>query len=339
MKKLLLPVLACGIYISAFAQNDAAPCCGIISKNSKNNTVIARDNTTGRLYQFKADALDINAVKAGDPVIIVQNKITAINGATRAYVTVRPDYLEPCCSVVSIEPDPVEPCCNVVSFKNNVSGAMSQFKAPKNISGTLRVGDPVYAEPLGVKNMQPDRDEPISEFAIVQSSFGNSNGQMASYGYPATSGDGATGNANAAAKWVITPVSAMKGVLGRLDINWPAGVDRWILFYQPADNKYMGSVSTNDKIFTISPGEYRFLITDVPVENVPIQKGHETRIKMGFLNVVSEGGFYLYNDTKEKLYTTYDKPKKIALPVGNYQLKLGGQFYPFTIKDKETVEY
>ncbi len=146
-------------------------------------------------------------------------------------------------------------------------------------------------------------------------------------------------NTGESEKWVITPVSTMKGVLGRLDINYPAGVDRWILYYQPADNKYMGSVGSNEKTFNISPGEYRFLITDVPVDNVPIQKGHETRIKMGFLNVVSEGGFYLYNDTKEKLYTTYDKPKKIALPVGNYQVKLGGQFYPFVIKDGETVEY
>jgi hypothetical protein len=140
-------------------------------------------------------------------------------------------------------------------------------------------------------------------------------------------------------KWVITPVANMKGVLGKLDINFPPDVERNILIYQSTDNKFITSVSRNDKIYTIAPGQYRFTLTNVPVENVPIQKGHETRIKMGFLNVVSEGGFYLYNETKEKLYTTYDKPKKIALPVGNYQLKLGGQFYPFTIKDKETVEY
>lgn len=134
MKKLLLPVLACGIYISVFAQTDSEPCCSIIKKNSKNNTVIARDNTTGRLYQFKADALDINAVKAGDPVTIAQNKITAINGATRTYVAVKPDYVEPCCPIVSIQPDPAEPCCAIVTLKNNATGALSSFKAPKYIS-------------------------------------------------------------------------------------------------------------------------------------------------------------------------------------------------------------
>ena len=140
-------------------------------------------------------------------------------------------------------------------------------------------------------------------------------------------------------KWVITPVTNMKGVLGRLDINFPADVERNILIYQQADNKFLRSVSYNDKIYSIAPGQYRFTITNVPVDNVPIQKGHETRLKMGFLNVVSEGDWHLYNETKEKAFTSGNKPKKLPLPVGSYQLKLGTQFYPFTIKDKETVEY
>ena len=140
-------------------------------------------------------------------------------------------------------------------------------------------------------------------------------------------------------KWVITPVITMKGVLGRLDINFPADVERDILIYQPVDNKFITSVSRNDKIYSIAPGEYRFTLTNVPVENVPIQKGHETRIKAGFLNIVSEGDWHLYNEKKEKAFTSGNKPKKLPLPVGSYQLKLGLNFYPFVIKDWETVEY
>ena len=90
-------------------------------------------------------------------------------------------------------------------------------------------------------------------------------------------------------KWVITPVSTMKGVLGRLDINFPADVERNILIYQSADNKFLRSVSRNDKTYTIASGVYRFTLTNVPVDNVPIQKGHETRLKAGFLNIVSKG--------------------------------------------------
>ena len=82
-------------------------------------------------------------------------------------------------------------------------------------------------------------------------------------------------------KWVITPVPDMKGVLGRLDINFPADVERNILIYQPTDNKFITSVSYNDKIYNIAPGQYRFTLSNVPVDSVPIQKGHETRLKMG----------------------------------------------------------
>jgi hypothetical protein len=139
-------------------------------------------------------------------------------------------------------------------------------------------------------------------------------------------------------KWVITPVPNMKGVLGRLDINFPPDVERNILIYQQTDNKFLRSVSHNDKIYTIAPGQYRFTLTNVPVDNVPIQKGHETRLKAGFLNIVSDGDWHLYNDTKEKAYTSGNKPKKLPLPVGSYQVKLGGQFYPLIIKDGETVE-
>ncbi|HLG41322.1 MAG TPA: hypothetical protein VI461_16705, partial [Chitinophagaceae bacterium] len=145
-------------------------------------------------------------------------------------------------------------------------------------------------------------------------------------------------NAEVSDKWVITPVPTMKGVLGRLDINFPADVERNILIYRPTDNKYITSVSRNDKTYNIAPGVYRFTLTAVPVENVPIQQGHETRLKMGFLNVVSEGWWHLYNETKEKNYINSSKPYKVALPVGRYQIKLGGQFYPVIIKDGETVE-
>ncbi len=237
---------------------------------------------------------------------------------------------------------------SMVSAKNKQTGKIVQFNVPAVIAKTLKIGDPVYIEPINgiqinyldpVNGMNIQNAEPINDFAIVQSSFGSSNGQMASYGYGATSGDGTTGNAGETDKWVITPVKDMKGVLGRLDINFPADAERNILIYQPADNKFITSVSRNDKMYTIAPGPYNFTITNVRIDNVPIQKGHETRLKAGLLNVVSDGNWILYSDTKEKQYTSGNTPKKLPLPVGNYQLKLGTQFYPVAIKDKETVEF
>ncbi|MGK2861109.1 MAG: hypothetical protein ACSLE0_04205, partial [Chitinophagaceae bacterium] len=93
------------------------------------------------------------------------------------------------------------------------------------------------------------------------------------------------------------------------------------------------------KTYTIAPGEYRFVLTTVPIDNVPIRKGHETRLKAGFLNLVSEGDWHLYDESKGKAYTSGNKPVKIVLPVGSYQIKLGTQFFPVIIKDGTTVEY
>lgn len=140
-------------------------------------------------------------------------------------------------------------------------------------------------------------------------------------------------------KWEITPVANMKGVLGMLDINFPKDVERNILIYQQSDKKFLRSVSHNDKTYTIAPGEYRFTLTTVPIDNVPIRKGHETRLRAGFLNLVSEGDWHLYDESKEKAYTSGNKPVKMVLLVGSYQLKLGGQFFPMIIKDSATVEY
>lgn len=128
-------------------------------------------------------------------------------------------------------------------------------------------------------------------------------------------------NADVSEKWVITPVSNMKGVLGRLDINFPADVERDILIYQPADNKFITSVSRNDKIYTIAPGQYRFTLSNVPVDSVPIQKGHETRLKAGFLNVVSEGDWHVYSDRKKAIHFRQQAEKNTA---AGWQLPVKG---------------
>ncbi len=323
---LLAPVVIGGMFNSAFAQNEIDPCCNIIARDIQKNLVVARDHTTGRLYQFKTDALDIKAIKLNDAVNISAGKVSSISGAKRTYATVRPDPVEPCCGVVNIQPDPAEPCCSAVSFTNNTTNNTYTVSVPKQIAATLKTGQAVSIDEA-------------TGMAVVQSSYGNSNGQMNSYGYPATSGGGTTGNANATDKWVVTPVAAMKGVLGALDINFPAGVDRDIWIFQQADNKYVASVSKNAKSFPISPGTYRFTISEVSIENVPIKKGHITRLKSGFINIVSDGVWHINDETKEKQHTSGNKPRKVALPVGSYQLNLGGQFYPVIIKDGETVEY
>src|SRR5687767_9907228 len=129
--------------------------------------------------------------------------------------------------------------------------------------------------------------------------------------------------ADSSEKWVITPVKGMKGTLGRLNPNSPPGPERSVLIYTQADKKFITSTPYNTKFYNLAPGNYRMTLNSVPVENVPIQKGHETRLKAGFLEVINEGDWWLYDETKETYYTSGNKPGKIALPVGKYKLVEG----------------
>ncbi|MDZ7623832.1 MAG: hypothetical protein U5J96_05215 [Ignavibacteriaceae bacterium] len=327
MKRILLSVLVYGMYAGSFAQDPVAPCCNIIVLDIKKNIVVARDITTGRLYQFKADALDMKAINLNDAVNISSGKVTSIGGTKRMYATVQPDDGTPCCAVVSIQPDPADPCCNVVLFKNNTTKNTFSILVPKQIAATLKTGQAVNMD--GATGM-----------AIVQSSYGSSNGQMNSYGYSATSEDATTGNENATAKWVITPVPTMKGVLGRLNTSFPEGVS-WTIDVRTTEDKFITNRSGSGKhgsSYDIAPGNYYFRLNTITVQDVPIEKGKETRLKAGYLSIVSEGEWNLYDESKKKFHTSGNKPKKIALPVGNYQLKMGGQFFPLLVIDGETIE-
>ncbi len=146
-------------------------------------------------------------------------------------------------------------------------------------------------------------------------------------------------NNTSAAKWEIKPAE-MKGVMGRLSSDFPSDVE-WSINIYTTENKFLRNHSKVSKMkyYNLAPGNYNIKLNTVPVENVPIEKGKETRLKAGFLDIVSEGNWELRSESKEKFLTSGNKPQKLALPVGSYQLKLGTQFFPVSIKDGATVEF
>ena len=365
MKHSIIIALMLGMSTGAFAQTEPVePCCSIVGINPATNTITGWNKTNGRLFQFNVNATDIKTLKLNSPVNATPqlDRITGLNGAAKNYsviktfaepvgkpvinkaepvgvVNLQIDNVEPCCAITELQIDNSEPVNTIVTASNKTTGKSFQFKAASVIAKTLQMGDPVYLQP--VNGIRLNYAEPINDFAIVQSTYGSS-GQMNSYGYSATSDDETTGNGNATDKWVITPVPTMKGVLGKLNTNFSEGADWSIDIRTAAGNKFITNRSGYSKhgpLQDIAPGTYNFRLNTILVENVPIEKGKETRLKAGYLNIVSEGGWNLYDESKKKFQTSGNKPKKIALPVGNYQLKLGGQFFPVVIKDKETVEY
>ena len=335
MKIILFPVLIT-LASTAFSQNPGEPCCAVVGINTATNTVIARNNATGRLFTFKTDGTDIRSVKLKDAVTANANltSVVAVNGAVRKYGaepvnSPQINWSEPCCSIVQI--DNLEPCCNMVSAKNKTTGAVITFKVPKPVLGTVKIGDGVFSDSLG-SGYWP--------MAIIQSSYQGENGQLNSFGYPIESGNQSS-QESSAGKWVISTAN-VKGVFGRLNTDFPSDVEWSVDIRKSADNKFItnrSGFSKHGPAQDVAPGIYNFRLNTILVENVPIERGKETRLKTGVLNIVSPGHWELYDETKTRFHTSGNKLKKIALPAGSYQLKLGGQFFPVVIRDKETVEY
>lgn len=158
------------------------------------------------------------------------------------------------------------------------------------------------------------------------------------YSEAATSND-STGNTIHSEKWENTSVPAMKGSFGRLKTNFPADVE-WRIDIRTTGNKFITNRSKADKqtYFELEPGVYNLRLNTVTIENVRIEQGTETRLRTGVLKILSQGHWDLYDNSGKIFYTSGNKPVKLALPVGNYQLKRGGQFISVNIQDDAMVE-
>jgi len=303
-------------------KNDQEPCCSILSTNMANNTALARDNTTGRLYKFNGNAAEIKTIKKGDAATISANKVSAINGSLKNYSTFKPDYSEPCCAVVSVQLDGVEPCCGLIMAKNNSTGATIQFKAPKFVASTVKIGDPAYAEPC-------------CGMAVVQSSYQSSNGQMNSFGYPIESGSGNSGE-TAAEKWVVNKQNK-KLSTGRLFVTLPREASWDMTIYNSGSNKVLSNTMLKTS-FNLLPGKYDLEINKIRITGVPVEKGNETRLKAGVLRIAS-GSWTLYDESKQKVLINSMDGQTRGLPAGKYKLTLMGQDIDIEIKDGQTLEF
>src|SRR4030095_14222202 len=141
-------------------------------------------------------------------------------------------------------------------------------------------------------------------------------------------------------RWTVKPNVKLKGVSGRLVFDNPAK-STWILYiYNMADDKYITSYANvnNKGSVIVSQGKYRITINDVPVLNVPIKKGHDTKLKCGVLNVVSQSYWDLSDETGKTFYTSNNGPMKIPAPVGTYIFNLGGQKQTIVIEEGKVLE-
>ena len=125
-------------------------------------------------------------------------------------------------------------------------------------------------------------------------------------------------------KWSVKQ-NNLKTSTGRVVIENKTRGEWTIYFYKMPDNQYVTSYNhTNNRgVFVLQPGEYRITINDAEILNVPVQKGHDTELKVGLLDVRHNESWNLYDESGNRFVTSGAKPTLLLLPVGNYTLEAG----------------
>ena len=138
----------------------------------------------------------------------------------------------------------------------------------------------------------------------------------------------------------VVPNPAMTGRLGRLVVTYPEGTDAQARI----DVSREGKPATNgygNKAFELLPGNYSVVISGKRVDNVTVQSGHDTMVKVGVLRVTAPGGTrldVLDMDGKTNLTNGYGN-KQFGLPIGTVLLQIAGQSESVTIQDGKITDF
>ena len=141
--------------------------------------------------------------------------------------------------------------------------------------------------------------------------------------------------------WEIKPNTSIKNATGRIFIKIPKDIECIISISQPNTGKevYYSGALTNQRSFSLAPGTVDVKISGSTIKNVPVQKGMETRVKAGILNVVTSEIWTLYDEKKGKQIYFSTTAKKIGLPIGIYQIEKNGRTEQIKIKDSEILQF
>jgi hypothetical protein len=325
------------------AQKPGAPCCSILSLEPPHG-VLVRNNTTGQTFEFKVDASEYGRLKAGDAITLnaATKKITAIKGVGRSYPISQPNPATPCCSVTNVMPAPDVPCCGMVGVHDDTNNKDYMIKVDKSVANQLKAGQPVFKlEPGDGYKFQPiDGYQPVDGIVIFKLGTGNN---ASFYSYPmgaqgSGNSTGKTGGLNTATYELIKNPS-LKGATGKLFLKLPADAEFIInKVLASGDKKYIGQFFKGDNI-GLFPGSYDVYIYGAEVPNVKIQKGAETRLKVGVLNLTDALDYRVYGPNGNTYVELFTGPKKVGLPVGLYSVTVSGQSQEVTIKDGEVTDF
>jgi hypothetical protein len=138
----------------------------------------------------------------------------------------------------------------------------------------------------------------------------------------------------------VVPNPTMTGRLGRLVVTYPEGTDANARIDVSKGDK----AATNgygNQAFELLPGSYTVVISGKRVDNVTVQSGNDTKVKVGVLRVTAPGGTrldVLDMDGKTNLTNGYGN-KQFGLPIGTVLLQIAGQSEAVTIQDGKITDF
>ncbi len=95
-------------------------------------------------------------------------------------------------------------------------------------------------------------------------------------------------------------------------------------------------LSTQIYPIVLSPGTYRVKINNIPVEDVPLQKGKNTKLRVGYISF-SSADWSIYDESGMNLYLSGVEKGKVAVPVGKYTIRTGNKRQPQKVDDDMTI--
>lgn len=138
----------------------------------------------------------------------------------------------------------------------------------------------------------------------------------------------------------VIPNPAMKGRLGRLVVTYPEGTDAGARIDVSKGDK-RATNGYGNQAFELLPGSYTVVISGKRVDNVTVQSGHDTKVKVGVLRVTAPGGTridVLDKDGKTHLTDGYGT-KQFGFPIGTVYVSVAGQSEAVTIQDGKITDF
>lgn len=164
-----------------------------------------------------------------------------------------------------------------------------------------------------------------------------------SCGLPSVESSGNETTSNSASSgneaWELIPNTALKGATGRLVFECKDSLTITAHLFRAGEQRHFETWHQCRKVNFI-PGMYDINVNGQRISNVPVEKGKDTRIKLGFLqmNLTDNSGWQVLDLSGKKVYNNYGT-RRIALPVGQYKISMQGREMPINIKDRQLTEF